>query len=216
MTLAQPETEIYDPTCFEVETLDQAVKVILTPEDGMTSTQRWRNEAPVLMKLIVEHLEPAKRLILDYGCGVGRLAKPLIGYHDCTVIGADISASMRALATSCVDSEKFASVAPEMLPMFGDGFAASALAIWTLQHCLFPKQDIGQIATALRPNGKLFVVNNVTRAIPVQGHRWADDQIDIRALLEHWFIPIAEGQLDESIAPGSLRETTFWAVYQKR
>jgi hypothetical protein len=37
----------YDPAVFtSVETVDDAVRVILTPEEGMSSAHRWKTEAP--------------------------------------------------------------------------------------------------------------------------------------------------------------------------
>ena len=45
-------------------------------------------------------------VVLDYGCGVGRLAKAMIEAKGCAVIGLDISARMRTLAQDYVASDR--------------------------------------------------------------------------------------------------------------
>jgi SAM-dependent methyltransferase len=207
----------YDPSVFmDIATVDDAVRVILTPEDGMTSAHRWKAEAPYLMDMIGKHIAKGAT-VLDYGCGIGRLSKPLIDKHGCDVIGVDISPNMRALATSCVDSRRFVAIHPDMVWMFRRGIADLAIAVWTLQHCFKPDVDIDNIHRMLTPWGDLFVVNNVRRVVPVEQGRWADDQIDIDTMIcERGFEPVERGQIDDdTIAPAQLRANTFWAVYRK-
>jgi SAM-dependent methyltransferase len=205
----------YDPSIFtDIETVDEAVRIIVTPEAGLTSKHRWDVETPYLMTLIECWLKP-QSLVLDFGCGIGRLAKPLIEKHGCSVIGVDIAANMRALAASCVDSDRFAAMPPHMLSWMQPGSIDFALAVWTLQHCLDPREEIGHISSALRDGGKLFVVNNVCRVVPTTGG-WIDDGIDIRAVLKDYFTELECGQLEgDDIAPGTFKDNTFWAVYQK-
>jgi SAM-dependent methyltransferase len=207
----------YDPSVFtSVETVDEAVRIILTPEAGMTSVHRWKTEAPYLMTLIETHI--AKNgTVLDYGCGIGRLSKPLIEKHDCSVIGVDISPNMRALASSCVGSDRFFALHPGMLSVLPSCFATAAIAIWTLQHCLKPSDDIANIYRALADGAPLFIVNNVRRVVPVDDGQWADDAIDIHGLiLGSGFVLIERGELEgDDIAPGTLRDNTFWAAYRK-
>lgn len=211
----------YDASVFtNVETVDDAVRIILTPEAGMTSTHRWKTETPYLMGLMEKYVR-TDGTVLDYGCGIGRLSKPLIEKHHCTVIGADISANMRALAASCVDSSRFVALHPDLLLYFDPGFTDFAIAVWTLQHCFDPKDAIDLIHRSLDDkDGIFFLVNNVRRVVPVSnggaGH-WADDGIDIDKMIrEHGFDLIERGQLEgDDIAPGTLRDNTFWAAYRK-
>ncbi len=208
----------YDPSIFmDIATVDDAVRVILTPEDGMTSAHRWKAEAPYLMTLLKKHIFNGAT-VLDYGCGIGRMAKPMIEDHCCDVIGVDISANMRALATSCLGGENFIAVHPRMLDVyFSPGFADAAIAVWTLQHCFDPRQDIANIHRSIEQDDPLIVVNNVRRVVPVGDGRWADDQIDVDAIIRAGgFEQIERGQLDDdAIAPAQLRANTFWAVYRK-
>jgi SAM-dependent methyltransferase len=205
----------YDPSIFtDVETVDDAMRIIVTPEAGLTSKHRWDVETRYLMTLIERWLKP-QSLVLDFGCGIGRLAKPLIEKHGCSVVGVDIAANMRALAASCVDSERFAVVPPQMLTWLQAGRVDFALAIWALQHCLDPRVEIERIRLALRDGGKLFVVNNIGRVVPSTAG-WLDDGIDVRAVLRDHFTELEDGQLEgDDIAPGTFKDNTFRAVYQK-
>jgi hypothetical protein len=68
----------------------------------------------------------------------------------------------------------------------------------------------------VKARGHLFVVNNKGRCIPVEGGEWADDGIDIEAMIKSsGFSEIEQGKLDEQIAPGWMREGTFWAIYRR-
>jgi SAM-dependent methyltransferase len=99
------ENGSYNAGIFDVADLDGARRIILTPEGGQTTDQRWNCETPYLTGLIADNLKlTAGSVVVDYGCGVGRLAKELISRHGCRVIGVDISANMRALADRYVGS----------------------------------------------------------------------------------------------------------------
>lgn len=212
----------YDPARFtDIETVDEAVEIILTPTEGMTAKQRWADEAPALMRLMERFIEP-NSFVLDYGCGIGRLAKPIIQKLGCRVVGVDISSNMRALATSLVDSDAFCAVSSDMFDYF---FAPvnsplkfdAAISVWALQHCVDIDRAIDRIAYSVHENGKLFIVNNKgNRCIPVEGGDWADDGLDIEIMIKDaGFREIEQGRLDESVAPGWMQTGTFWAAYER-
>jgi len=97
----------YNPGVFNVNSIPAAMSIILTAEDSTTEA-RWRTETPYLADLINKHFElSANSLLLDYGCGIGRMAKELIGRYGCRVVGVDISPSMRSLAPMYVASDRF-------------------------------------------------------------------------------------------------------------
>ena len=86
----------YRPEIFEVGDLQSAKEIILTPEPDTTTEERWEYETPFLVDEIGRALTlDSTSFVLDYGCGVGRLAKELIKRHQCHVLGVDISSSMR-------------------------------------------------------------------------------------------------------------------------
>lgn len=194
------DTATYTPTVFDRATLREAMDIILTPEDGASPQERWARETPALAADLIRYFKPGpETVLLDYGCGVGRLARELIGHVGCTVIGVDISASMRAHAAAYVNSDRFIVCAPEGL----DALTARGLSIdhgfsiWVLQHCFQPRRDIARIARVLRPGGMLLVLNTDRRVVPTE-RGWVDDGKDIAALLaaqfpEHIDVPLSPG-----------------------
>ena len=203
----------YDAGIFDAANLDDAQRIILTPEGGRTTNERWGSETPYLTDLIAGNLKlTANSVVVDYGCGVGRLAKELISRHGCRVIGVDISANMRALAERYVGSDKFVACAPEGLSLFGEGFADAALAVWVLQHCPRVERDLEHIRRSLRVDGRLFVVNENRRCIPTD-RGWQSDGLDLRQLLVSQFDLGAHGHMDPAVVTATVSERTYWAIY---
>jgi len=208
-------TSTYDPSIFDVGSLDHAMGVILTPDDKMTTAERWRIETPYLCDLIAEHIEiDEDSIVLDYGCGIGRMARALIERHNCRVVGADISPTMRGLAAVYVNSERFIACHPAMIGSLGVEFDA-AISIWALQHCLVPQSDIATIRESLKDGGAVFVANEPRRFVPVKNRAWLDDGLDIRAALKVQFTELFEGRLDQSICPRQSGEDAFYWVGRK-
>lgn len=215
--MTQTLQEIYNPNIFAVEDMPSAMRIILTVE-GVSTEERWRIETPYVADLIGEaiHITPYSVLI-DHGCGIGRISKELIARHGCRVVGVDISASMRALAVTYVQSDRFFACAPMMLDALSErGWAAdAAISIWVLQHCLTPAEDIARLRYALREEGQLFVLNNDYRAVPtVQG--WTNDGIDVKALLCEQFAMQTQGRPAPEKTSESISKATFWASFRQR
>src|SRR5215469_1787914 len=201
----------YNPAVFNVSTISQAMSIILTPEES-TTEERWRLETPYVCDLIAKSVDIAPNsFVLDYGCGIGRIAKELIARHGCRVIGVDISPSMRALSVIYVESDRFAACAPEMLvAMTERGFRFdAAVSIWVLQHCLHPGDDVARLRSALGPSGGLFVLNDKIRRIPTVEAGWVDDSIDVRALLMQNFDLRQEGPLERDKTTENLVQSSF-------
>ena len=211
----------YFPEVFEVEDLQSAKAIILTNEGpGADTATRWELETPYVTSLIAQHLnlEPGT-LLLDYGCGIGRLARPLIEQFGCHVIGVDISASMRALAPTYFNDERFSIVSP---PQF-DALVAkglrvdAAISVWVLQHCFEPAQDVTRMRRGLRPEGKAFVLNMRQRAVPAVDaaqsalqFQWVSDGQDVFGILRESFAVEAEGEVEPDAAPNMADAGCFW------
>lgn len=204
----------YDPTVFDVANLKAAREIILTPENT-TTDQRWRQETPYLADLAIGQLNLTEEsVVLDYGCGVGRIARRLIELTGCWVIGCDISASMRALAASYVNSPRFLACAPNMLPLMPQSDAV--IAIWVLQHVPHLAVAIDQIFKASKPGGRLLLVNNDQRVIPIIGRAWMDDKVSVSAAMAAAFVPLAAAaRLDQAAVASDLHQHTFWRTYEK-
>src|SRR5262245_23997134 len=207
----------YDPSVFSVSDLTQAMKIILTPE-GSTTEHRWEVETPYVAELIAQTIDiKPNMLLLDYGCGIGRLAKELIRRHRCHVIGVDLSPSMRALAVSYVESDHFLTCSSLMLDTLTDRGLRfdAAISIWVLQHCLKPSDDILRLRQSLKPGAGIFVLNNIYRAVPTETG-WVNDGIDIKQLLTQEFDLQREGQLPADMEPKLLSELTYWGGLMAR
>jgi SAM-dependent methyltransferase len=179
----------FRPELFEVPSVERAMAVIVTPEAGTTTAERWEKETPFLVEDIGRYLPvgPDCR-VLDYGCGIGRIAKPLIERFGCRVVGLDTSQSMRAMALDYVRSDRFVVCTPEELDAkVGAGFRVDCcICLWVLQHILDATDALARIARALRPDGLLYAMNQIERAVPTdQG--WRNDGLDVFEALRQVF-----------------------------
>jgi SAM-dependent methyltransferase len=209
-------TANYTPEVYEVHDAGEARRIILTPEPGTTTESRWATETPYLVDRIVERFAISERhVVVDFGCGIGRMAKALIERTRCWVLGVDMSASMRQLAPGYVGSPKFAAIAPPMLDLLvARGFRAEwAIAIWVIQHVARPEIDVTRLKAALGPEGGLFVANNVRRAVPTD-RGWAHDGVDVSALLEREFELAWRGALPADVGGDTLPQASFLAAYR--
>jgi SAM-dependent methyltransferase len=213
---------LYYPQVFSAKDVEHAKSIILTNEGPGAETQtRWAAETPHMLEVISHAIElRPDRVVLDYGCGIGRLSKAMIDASGCTVIGVDISPSMLTLARDYVGSDRFMAVSPEQFDLLvGAGLRTDAfISVWVLQHCFAPADDIARIRRGLRKGGEGFVFNKRKRAVPAVGQQasdenifmWARDQIDIAALLRDTFVVIREGAADPESAPNMTDCSTFW------
>ena len=208
---------VYRPEVFRVGNLDEAKRIILTPEPHTTTEERWEKETPYLVRQIGSLFKLNEQsLVLDYGCGIGRVAKGLIESFSCSVIGVDFSLQMRQLAPAYVGSNRFFALAPESFDhLLARGLRVDhAFSIWVLQHCLQPQQDVQRIARAVNQAGGMYLVNNIRRAVP-SDQGWLDDGIDIRQLMVQFFTKKEEGRLPSDVVTDLLQTHSFWGLYQK-
>jgi SAM-dependent methyltransferase len=181
----QNQVAVFNPGIFEVSNMQQAMAIVLTPEPGMTTEERWGKETPYLVADIGKRLALHRdSCVLDYGCGPGRVAKGLIETYGCRVVGVDLSQSMRLLAPEYVLSERFVSWSPETLEkMAARGFRVdAAICLWVLQHALDPMDVIRRTAAALTPGGMLYSLNMAMRCVPTN-RGWVNDGFNIRGAL---------------------------------
>jgi SAM-dependent methyltransferase len=211
----------YCPEIFDVPDMRRAREIILTNEGpGADTDTRWEYETPYVLELInaAISLRP-ETVVLDYGCGIGRMAKAMIDASGCSVIGVDSSANMRKLAPDYVGSDRFVALSPGQFDlMVAAGLrVGAAIAVWVLQHCLKPADDIRRIRDGMAPDGTCFVLNMPTRAVPatveVSGKRqflWVPDDIDVAASLRSAFHVTAEGVPDTSRVPNMADVGAYW------
>jgi 2-polyprenyl-3-methyl-5-hydroxy-6-metoxy-1,4-benzoquinol methylase len=217
MTTPQP-TATYRPEIYEVETLEAAKRLIVTPEQGTTTEERWQKETAFLVDDIVRHLGiGADDWVLDYGCGVGRLSKALIDRTGCRVAGVDFSKSMRLFAPEYVLSERFTVWSPEVLAkMAQQGFRVRhAICLWVLQHVMRPQEIIQLIDSVLAPGAQLYVLNGKTRCVPTD-RGYVNDGANIAALLQQSFEQLSTGNLPPEVTTAALSWHSHIQVLRKR
>jgi SAM-dependent methyltransferase len=212
----------YYPEVFDAKSIDAAKNIILTNEgEGADTETRWKLETPYMVGLILEHLRISEAsVVIDYGCGIGRIARELIEKTNCLVVGVDISPEMRAMALDYVSSDRFIAVSPTQLDgLVSAGLRAdSAFAVWVLQHCFSPSDEISRMKRAI-PGGKLLVVNMYVRAVPAvieavaddqPKFLWANDAVDVAALLRAEFSVTGVGEPDRSQVPNMADVGAYW------
>lgn len=204
----------YDPGVFDVADAEGARRIILTPE-GIPTDERWTRETPYLADLLGEALQLQRgQVVLDYGCGIGRMALALIERFGVIVIGVDSSRAMRSLAYG--RNLSFTVLSPGDFDEWSEaGVYDAAIAVWVLQHCLKPADDVARIARVLKPGARLGVVNNIHRAVPTHQGIWADDGISIDATVMAALPRDAKGRLDAAHVGDVVAGATFWATYRK-
>ncbi len=176
----------YTSRIFDCDTVDAAKQIILTAPSAEETERHWRQDTPILAAQIADHLKVAGGRILDFGCGIGRLAKPLMALTACRVVGADISQSMRRMALDRIPSPRFAAIAPEDLDEPSIGMFDAAYAALVIQHCEDPDKELRRIHGRLKPGGRFVLVNSTRRWLPTE-QGWASDRIDVLALASHLF-----------------------------
>lgn len=217
-----PEIARYYPQIFDVPDEAAARRIILTNEGaGADTASRWASETPYTLELIQNVIAlRSDMVVLDYGSGIGRLAKALIEACGCMVLGVDISADMRRLAPDYVRSKRFIPLSPGQFDtLVAAGLRVdAAIVIWVLQHCLSPVEDIARIRRSLSAEARCWVLNMPKRAIPAvrdgrtaaDGFCWAIDQIDVAGLLRREFDVLAQGEPDQSRIPNMADAGAYW------
>ena len=189
----------------------------VTPMPGASTFERWQKETRYLVEDIGRFLtiNPESSL-LDYGCGIGRIARELIGRYGCRVVGVDSSRSLRSIAPRYVRSGRFTVWPPETLDaMIADGFRADhCICVWVIQHAWDAGDVIDRIARALTPGGLLYALNERRRSVPTN-RGWIDDGFDVRAALCGALFEENMHSLPEHVSTPQLAASTMIQILRK-
>jgi len=159
----------YLTQAFDVFSLEQAKNVVLSPDPK--NPNKFQYETDFLVDWLEKNTNiSTDSVVLDYGCGMGRIAKSLINRVGCEVIGLDISHSMLMYAMIYIMSDidisnvsKFTPTTKYQTPESVD----MVLAVLSLQHVKDPQAEINNIVKVLKPNGQCVLVNGHTRMVPI-------------------------------------------------
>jgi autotransporter strand-loop-strand O-heptosyltransferase len=182
-----------DTYVFDVKNEKDAKDIILTPESGVTTEERWERETEILKNEFIDHLQLMDKKVMDYGCGIGRLSKVLIPFVK-EVHGVDISRDMLKLAKDYVDSDRFY---PKHVSEIEDEKYDVVICSWVLQHINNVEEVMDMIKDKLNDGGQLFVLNNeYVDAIP-QGGNWGLRKSSIKEYLNNNFKKVIEYKQEE-------------------
>lgn len=206
------------PNFFETDDPKRARELILTKTDHASSEDRWMKETPYLLEKIGrEILITENDTLLDYGCGIGRVAKALIERFRCRVIGVDISQSMRRMAAEYVASEKFRAISPEDLDReLSSGLQVNhGYAIWVIQHAADPFAEIRRLHQSITPGGKLYFVTAPGRCVPCD-LGWVNDGIDMfAAMTSQGFKEMRREKMDLYPDNGDPQKSLWCVTYER-
>lgn len=122
--------------------------------NGHSCEERWELETPAFARAIVELIPQGATTILDYGCGVGRLAKEVLKLNKkVTIIGVDASDDELRLAAEYVNDSRFIPTRPEDLNQKVD----LVYCVYVLQHipAIELRHAIERMHYFLKPHGRL-------------------------------------------------------------
>jgi 2-polyprenyl-3-methyl-5-hydroxy-6-metoxy-1,4-benzoquinol methylase len=168
------------------DSLEHAKRIVLTPDPD--NLDYFKDETAYTIKLIEDlNILTDQSIVVDYGCGMGRLSQPIIDKFGCTVVGIEQTDTMLKFANQYVNNTKFTATKENR------NYAADLLlSIFVLQHSADPESNIDYFYETLKPNGLVVLVNEHTRYVPVALDQnnyvvWQDDKIDILALMANRF-----------------------------
>lgn len=215
--------EQYNPQFFSSSSLEEAKNIVLMHHE-LSSEQRWEPETQwtkdilLAMRSFDEH-----SVVLDFGTGVGRLAKMLIETFGCRVLGVDINSQMLEFAKDYVNDSRFETMTNDdfINKRFKDHFT-HAISVWALQHSPVSQHDIARIQQSLKRNGHLFVIDMRWKCIPkldpggnIHDTNFYDDKVDNKQELSKYFNPIAMGTIPVKATIPSISDISWWGFLEK-
>ena len=218
MTSDSPRVANFLPHFFETDDPKRARELILTKSDTMSSDERWLRETPYLVEKMLREIPVSKTdLVLDFGCGIGRVAKSLMERVGCGVIGVDISSSMRKMAPEYVGAGAFRAISPEQLDAeLAQGLVVDhAYAIWVLQHAADVYAEIRRLQQSVKPLGRLYFVTAPGRCVPCD-LGWVNDGVDMfAAITAHGFRELKREKMDLYPDNGDPQKSLWCVTYER-
>ena len=177
----------YVKAVFEPNDLEYAKHVVLTSDPN--NPNKFKYETDFLIRRIRDRgIVNANSVVVDFGCGMGRVSRALVEAFGCRVIGVDFSEVMLKHARTYVGkTDRFETATTHRTPNSVD----VVVCTFVLQHVEDPAAEIAAIENMLKPGGWLVVVNENHRLVP-QGVRmgqveWVNDGFDVLATLDSTF-----------------------------
>lgn len=180
---------------FKPKSLDEGKHAVVGDCNGFTMQQRWEAETPAFAEKILRFVRREAE-ILDYGCGVGRLAKEILNLNKTVwVTGIDASGEMLDNAVKYVDNINFQAMLPEHLS-FRDKFDKKfdlAYCVYVLQHvpAIEIREILSRIYSHLKDDGFfIYCSSDYRMSIRFDGKGFFDDRflgVNLQGEVERFF-----------------------------
>lgn len=175
-----------------IKSFDEARNLSVGPCNGLTLEERWQKETAGFVDAILRNLKPDAKRVLDYGCGVGRIAKELLRKNqELEVYGVDSSEAHLMYASSYVVGPRFKMMKPEE---FNEKVDAAVL-VYVLQSvpAIELREVLERIHANLNPDGVLIYCSSNFRMAPrFDQLAFFDDRflgVNLQNELERFFEP---------------------------
>lgn len=158
-----------NPMCDVAENYDQYFA-------SQLYDQRYPRPNPSSFAIVVREIQEGRKRVLDFGCGNGRYAAPLLEQTDARIVACDISQeAIDELSIRCakhVEDGRLRAICGDLSALThamgrGEGFDLAILMFGVLGH-IFPRalrqKTLATIRNLLRPGGRIIVtVPNAAR-----------------------------------------------------
>jgi ubiquinone/menaquinone biosynthesis C-methylase UbiE len=207
----------FNSNFFMPNNLDEAKNIILTPEDSDVES-RWKKETEWISKTtnIFMNID-SNSVILDWGCGIGRISKFLIEEYGCKVVGVDLQPKMIELSKEYVNSHNFSSISyNDIFTELPKNKFTHVFACWVFQHSDKVQYEIPLIYQSMDFDSKLFVLEIDKKAIPNKVGGFFDDGISSKSVLEKYFDPEVIGKIPLKYTTKKIKNMSWWAVLNRK
>jgi ubiquinone/menaquinone biosynthesis C-methylase UbiE len=207
----------YNPNFFIPENLDHAKNIILTPEDSDVLS-RWEKETEWMSKIIDCSMNiTSNSVVLDWGCGIGRISKILIEKYKCQVVGVDLQPKMLEYARNYVNSDLFTTIEySDIFTKFPKDKFTHVFSCWVFQHSNKIQYEIPIIYESMQFGSQLFVLELNKKAIPNKKYDFYDDGISSKSVLEKFYDVEILGTLPLHYTTKKIKNMSWWAILEKR
>jgi|WetSurSiteA1Bulk_404760.scaffolds.fasta_scaffold01880_4 ADP-heptose:LPS heptosyltransferase/SAM-dependent methyltransferase len=163
---------------FQPKGLEEGKHAVVGDCNGFSMSQRWEQETPLFAQAIAKYFKTDNEVVLDYGCGVGRLAKEILKNQKVVnLIGLDASSKMLDLAKDYVGDSRFGITLPNQLDV--DLKFDVIYCIYVLQHApaIEIRDILSRIHYHLKDNGTfIYCSSDYRMAIRFDNQGFFDDR----------------------------------------
>jgi len=162
---------------FKPKSLQEGKHAVVGDCNGFTMQQRWEAETPAFAEKILGFAKREAE-ILDYGCGVGRLAKEILDKNPSVyIVGLDTSQDMLDQAQTYIANNHFNPVLPYNLAL--EQKFDIIYCVYVLQHApsIEIREILSRIYSHLKDNGFfIYCSSDYRMAIRFDNQGFFDDR----------------------------------------